>query len=339
MPTEISIQLATLDVPDSCRNAAGRVDRSACLSLDVRTLLRQLPDDDWRPARSPTRPGTRAPGSRTHREAVAHLTLTALDLDRLLALARPFQLLGDFRSEKANAMKRKCGVRNAECGAETLSSSIPHSALRVPHSSPRRTPRVSNPNLGAAAVKIAGVAPDWSQTVRLERWRLHENLARHFIICPRCGSRRFKLYLPLCTPDEVRDAHFAFMFLQHSDPNKPLTEHQHQLVRRYAHLFPPRSIGCADCLKMRFGYIHPKKDHGRELAAPEEAADPALVLLALPPAERRAALLDHIAELKRRRGVHQRTKRIRRAYELIEQYKATAGDDLAFLNLARKILR
>jgi hypothetical protein len=93
-------------------------------------------------------------------------------------------------------------------------------------------------------------------------------------------------------------------------------------------------------LNLRFGYIHPRKmDHTRELGSPDHADDPALALLALPPEARRAALLDHIATLKRRRGVHRRVNRIRNAYELIAQYKATAGDDLAFLNIARKLLR
>ncbi|QNN23772.1 hypothetical protein HED60_16345 [Planctomycetales bacterium ZRK34] len=448
MPGAPAIQLATLDDPPSWHNAAGRVDRSACLNLDVRKLWRQLPDDAWRPAQSESRPGTRAPGSKTHREAVAHFTLTAADLDRLLALARPFQLLGDFRTEKANAMRRihhgatearskrsrqdeqdqqdndlhiqscihpvdpvKTSLRIHHGATEARSKrsrqdeqdqqdndfhihSCIHpvdpvkTSLRIHHgdmealnkksrqdeqdqqdsdlhiqscihpvdpvktSSPclrdsvvnasfRRTPRTMNPNLGAAAVKVHGVEPTWSQTFRLERWRLHEKLARHFIFCPRCDGRRFKLYLPLCTPAEARDAHFALAHLQqHAAGNKPLTEPQRRLIDRYATLFSPRRILCADCLHMRFGYIHPRKnDHTRELTAPDNPNDPALSLLALPPAERRAALLDHIAELKRRRDVHQRASRIRKAYELIEQYKATEGDDLAFLNLARKFLR
>ena len=364
MPGAPAIQLATLDDPPSWHNAAGRVDRSACLNLDVRKFWRQLPDDAWRPAQSESRPGTRAPGSQTHREAVAHFTLTTADLDRLLALARPFQLLGDFRTEKANAMRRihhgatearskrsrqdeqdqqdnDSPIQSCIHPVDPVKTSSPCLRDSVVNASVRRTPRTMNPNLGAAAVKVHGVESTWSQTFRLERWRLHEKLARHFIVCPRCDGRRFKLYLPLCTPAEARDARFALAHLQqHAAGNKPLTEPQRRLIDRYAPLFPPRQILCADCLNLRFGYIHPRKnDHMRELTAPVNPNDPALSLLALPPAERRAALLDHIADLKRRRNVHQRASRIRKAYELIEQYKATEGDDLAFLNLARKILR
>ncbi|MBI1368694.1 MAG: hypothetical protein GC162_08590 [Planctomycetes bacterium] len=356
MPSEVPLHLATLEVPPSHLNAAGRVDRSACLSIDVRRLWRRVPEDEWRRARSAARPGSRRPDAATYREARAHLTLTRDTLDALLARARPFELLGDFRTEKANAMKNACGVGSAECGVNkkcpspTPNSTLPtpHSTLPTPHSKPRRLPRTFNPNLGAAATKVLPLPAGWTQRLRLERWRLHDKLASHFFFCPQCDARRVKLFLPLCTPDESRDTQLAFKHLTRTHrSNKPLTEHQTRLIERYHLFFPPRSLLCAACLNLRYGYIHPRPRNPRKndpetFTTPSPTADPITALLSLTPEARRAALQDHLATLSRRRRCHRHIKRLRQSHALLAQLaqlEATKHDDLAFLALAGKLLR
>ena len=72
---------------------------------------------------------------------------------------------------------------------------------------------------------MLGLWGDWSQTIRVERRRLHERLAQHFLICPNsrsgskgksggegsqhCLSKVMKLFMPLCTPQEAADADLA----------------------------------------------------------------------------------------------------------------------------------
>jgi len=326
MPHHV-IELVTLHQTPSWQNAAGRVDRSACAAVRAAQLWRRIPPEQWQPCRSASRPGTRRPNSRVHREARARIELTADDLTWLHRQTRPFQLLGDYRTEKANAMKRTNRPETGRLYSRTL---------RV--RTGRRTPQVSNPNKGACGDKTLALPPDWSQTLTIERWRLHEKLARHFLICPRCGVKKTKLFLPLAAPAEWADAQRAIAYLHRTAAglNKPLTDFQLELITRYGLLLPPRRLLCIDCLGIRFGYIHPKKDGSRPLtpADPNTAA-----LLSMSPTQRRAHLRQHIRNLQISRHHKRRVKRLRKAWHVIEQYQAAEHDDAAFLKAAEQLMR
>ncbi|MEZ6191260.1 MAG: hypothetical protein R3C45_08215 [Phycisphaerales bacterium] len=70
-----------------------------------------------------------------------------------------------------------------------------------------------NPNKGASRTKMLGLPHDWSQPLTINRYRFHARLTQHFFACPNCKKRALKLFLPLCTDAELRDADFARLWL------------------------------------------------------------------------------------------------------------------------------
>jgi hypothetical protein len=202
-------------------NRAGRVDRSACIELKASDLWRLVPDGDWRPL-------TRRAQSGPHLLADTRASVTAYQLADLHDARNPFTLKGDRRTPKSNAMK-----------------------------SPRRISGGANPNKGQSRIKMLGLPTDWSQALTIQRWRLHPQLAQHFFACPSCKQRALKLFLPLCTQPELRDALTAQLWLGSNEKriarSSTLRPQASDLIARYGPLFPPRRLVCRKCLHLRYG--------------------------------------------------------------------------------------
>ena len=122
-----------------------------------------------------------------------------------------------------------------------------------------------NPNKGAPQTKFLGLWEHWSQTIRIERWRLHDRLAQHFLMCPGCDQKFRKLFMPLCTNDEARDADLAEAWINQLDAHQrigraplppSLMAHRSSLLDRYRLLFTTgRRLVCRKCLGLRYGEV------------------------------------------------------------------------------------
>ncbi|MEE9212176.1 MAG: hypothetical protein V3U29_05935, partial [Phycisphaeraceae bacterium] len=94
--------LATLELPPSWVNLAGRVDRAACLELRASEVRHEA---TFRTARTCRKPGRRVATARVHREAVGTVTISVFDLLDIHNRRQPRLLSGDYRTAKANAMR------------------------------------------------------------------------------------------------------------------------------------------------------------------------------------------------------------------------------------------
>jgi hypothetical protein len=241
--------LPTLHTRPSWLNRAGRVDRSACAELRASEarLLIELP------TRRRRSPGLEAQGTVTisaHRLWLFHRT-------RL-----PFQLLGDHRSPKSNAMKLH-------------PTDTPSTAWRSPLTHEWPYFGFINPNRGASQTKMLGLWEDWAQTIMIQRHRLHARLAEHYLRCPcakqshahDCVGKAKKLFMPLCTAEEARDADAAERWLTmldawHAAAHRPmdgdLMRRRAQVWERYGVLFRSpggRHLCCRGCLGVRYGEV------------------------------------------------------------------------------------
>lgn len=239
-------RLSTLRHKPSWTNRTGRFDRSACVEIRASDL--------W--------PTATLKIARTFagREAAATTTLTAQFLANLHNHRPPRPLAGDYHTAKSNAMKpAPAHPHRHPAQGQTNTARGPDHQL---------TP---NPNRGASRTKQLGLTHDWSQKVTIERWRLHEHLAQHFLICPNCKKKCLKLFLVLATPDELHNAITAHYWLNtHAPytlhpsrrtppPQSPARQTAQSLINRYAPLFPPRQLRCRHCLALRYGEAKRKK--------------------------------------------------------------------------------
>ncbi len=154
-----------LGLPSWC-NQAGRVDRSACLEIKASDVARLVGRDGSGWVDAPSAAG---------RVRTAVVTLDIYDLRGWAKLRPAVMLAGDRRGPRANAM----------CDE----------GVRVPRVGEKLEPgEYVNPNHGRWASKWLGLAISWTQTIRLEQWRLHPDQGLHtYLVCP-CGGR-----LPLPT--------------------------------------------------------------------------------------------------------------------------------------------
>ena len=128
----------------------------------------------------------------------------------------------------------------------------------------RPTPAL-NPNKGAPQTKILGLWEHWSQTIRIERWRLHDRLAQHFMICPGCNQKFRKLFMPMCTEAEAHDADLAEAWINQLDVRCRITHaplpvslmaQRASILDRYGLLFTTgRRLVCRKCLGLRYGEV------------------------------------------------------------------------------------
>ncbi len=227
--------LSTFTEPASWRNAAGRVDRSACLAVPCSKVWRDVESDAWRRARTYPQPASGRSKGRRH-GPVRHGRIWRLA--RAVARIEP-QLVESLVAQRAAP------------------------ALWGDH---RR--RFATTPLGAFG--FTGV-----ETI-IERWHMHESLNQHLFVCPGCDQaigkgqkatgqalpgRALKLYLPLCTAGEARDAQLAQRWLERRGeqylrcgPGDRFDVHA-AMVDRYGPLFAPRRLLCRRCLGLRYGEV------------------------------------------------------------------------------------
>ena len=238
--------LETLDLPPSWTNRAGRVDRSGCAEVRVGEIARRIATECWLPSAIGAAPAyscgainkAYSCGAKTGTEngrgpyckSAASFVLRASLFKSLHAKRMPFALVGDWRTPKSNVMK-------------------PGRRIDARANHP-----LENPNRGAAASKYLALPNDWEQTLELQRWQQNPRLVYPYLLCPVCGKRKKKLFLPMCTKAELRDAGFALTWLQRAS-NEPGTQVETKLIKRYGTLFPPRALRCTACLGVRHGYV------------------------------------------------------------------------------------
>ena len=87
-------------------------------------------------------------------------------------------------------------------------------------------------------------------------------------MCPSCNQKFRKLFMPLCTPAEARDADLAEAWINQLDARCTITRaplppslmaHRASLLDRYGLLFRnERRLVCRKCLGLRYGQVHKK---------------------------------------------------------------------------------
>ncbi len=231
-------RLQTFTQLASWQNRAGRIDRSACVELKASDLWRSIPPEA--PPPEGWQKTTRKRQGKSHRLAQTQVIVSAYDLQALHDNKPPFTLQGDQRTTKSNALRNQ------------PSPPKPTFSERGPSSG-------GNPNRGQSRTKLLGLPTTWSQTLTLQRWQMHARLQQHFFACPRCNDRALKLFLPLCTEQELHDALTAKLWLDSNQKriatSSTLRPEASSLLSRYAVLFPPRSLLCRKCLGLRYGEV------------------------------------------------------------------------------------
>ena len=231
--------LRTVNAQPSWMNRSGRIDRSGCAELRASEVWRFA---NFTTIAHPHRHGARNPGLvHGYREAASGINVSARFLARRQHNRRPQHLQGDLRTTKSNAMKGP--------NATSLRPAAP----------------AFNPNKGAPQTKMLGLWEDWSQPIRIERWRLHDRLAQHFLICPGCDQKFRKLFMPMCTKEEARDADLAEAWINQLDARYRITRaplppslmaQRASLLDRYSLLFTTgRRLVCLNCLGLRYGQV------------------------------------------------------------------------------------
>ena len=313
--------LATLELKPTWVNRSGRVDRTACVEIRAGELW---PHATFREVKR-----HRKSGEASYLEAVSTITLAARFLHKLHVDRNPLTLQGDWRTSKANALKspgrghspvdlktgRPEGQSAKPAGLQASKPAPPRGGTdeRYPFdvAAQRRAYEkydgvfvrdhplpAGNPNRGApftGSGKQIGLRADWTQEISIERWRLHEKLAKHFLVCPgtglplplgegegegqsefTCSSNRFrgccrkaaKLFTPVCSIQESNDSELAEGWVKMVDarytaacrPMPPtVIEMRHRLLERYGLLFRGRRLVCRGCLGVRYGEVKSRK--------------------------------------------------------------------------------
>lgn len=296
-------KLVTLSRRPSWLNNAGRVDRAACMEVRASELWPLLQSEAWMEHRS-------AAGRLAH----AMITITAPMVAHLHDTRNPRLLVGDLRTPKSNAMKgphdpyRRKHLNRAK-GDKPWSAL--DDALDV---------RYCNPNKGATCTKRLALwdtdqipyhtTGPWKQEVRIEKWirgkksivqmpkskapSVASSLSRsvasppnhwHYLICPSCERKVFKLFMVLALPQEVEDAEIAEGWVKMIDArsntrgnggtgvsavqsNPDLLKTRAALIERYGLLFRARRMTCKKCLGIRYGEVRGKS----KMVDPQKAA-------------------------------------------------------------------
>ena len=269
--------LRTRQVQPSWVNRAGQIDRSACVELRASDVWRFA---EFATVAHPCHHGARNPDLvHGYREAASEINVSARFLARVQRNRRPRHLQGDLRTTKSNAMRQSCRRSAISSQQEPRK----HIRIHLP------TPAI-NPNKGAPQTKFLGLWEHWSQTIRIERWRLHDRLAQHFLICPNspsllspsplgrgvrgegsstsCLHKVRKLFMPMCTKEEALDADLAEAWIKRLDARcrisraplpASLMAHRSSLLDRYSLLFTTgRRLECRKCLGLRYGEVRKK---------------------------------------------------------------------------------
>ncbi len=250
--------LPTFAYRASWLNRAGRTDRSACIELKASDLWRSIPRDHWQVFAA-------KPHKNTYLLATTTTDISAHHLADLHDTKNPLALKGDLRTPKSNALKPPESSRAsrspwiASVGSPSHVKPQASGLYTNPSGGGGHPGGGGNPNKGQSRTKMLGLPTNWSQTLTIQRWRLHAHLAQHFFACPRCTKRSLKLFLPMCTQQELRDAITAQLWLDSNQKriarSSTLRPQASQLIARYSPLFPPRRLQCRTCLALRYGEV------------------------------------------------------------------------------------
>ena len=247
--------LRTRHAQPSWVNRAGCIDRSACVELRASDVW---PFAVFATIAHPCHHGARNRGLvHGYREAASEINVSARFLARIQRNRRPRHLQGDLRTTKSNAMRRshqRSAISSQQESRRHRRDHNPGPAL--------------NPNKGAPQTKFLGLWEHWSQTIRIERWRLHDRLAQHFLICPGCDQKFRKLFMPMCITEEAHDADLAEAWINQLDARCRITRaplpsslmaQRTSLRDRYGLLFTTgRRLVCRKCLGLRYGQVRKK---------------------------------------------------------------------------------
>lgn len=294
--------LATLARKPSWVNNAGRVDRAACMEIRASELWPLLDSHCWTELRSST-----------GRLAYTTVTIDAPMLARLHDTRSPRLLLGDLRTPKSNAMKGPHDPyrrRYLNRGAGDQPWTALDDALDIRYSNPNkgatRTKRLALWDTDQIPYHTCG---PWKQEVRIEKWirdkkkgsvvssqwsgkhqssrdpnRKSSIVNRklisppnhwHYLICPACDRKVFKLFMVLALPQEVEDAEIAEGWIKMLDARSNARGHggtgvspvqldpdllktRAALIARYGLLFRSRRMTCKKCLGIRYGEVRGK---------------------------------------------------------------------------------
>jgi len=189
----------------------------------------------------------------------------------LLALHRqrmPRTLQGDWRTGKSSAMRPTDDSSEGRLRAEKLrrrqrASWNPRSSGgdSSAHGFDEVDGLPGNPNKGATTTKVLVLPRDWGQMIDVRLRRMNALLSRHYLVCPNCQRSVVKLFMPLATRSEMRDAQIARVWLRglcdpsRGRPNAPGSDAERVIVERYGALLQPesRQLRCGRCLGLRYG--------------------------------------------------------------------------------------
>lgn len=292
--------LETFDHWPSWLNAYRNLDRSACFELrvsQVRRLAGCVPlrkgqygkmykDSRKRPEYVPDMPNERAAIGHTKLISRGYYDITPMDLDWLARQQFPRRLAGDWRTERAPAMRssgqhpppappaseestalgmslKQGGHGPGERAYERKLADHPHSEpLPAPASMPPGLPKevldaglAGNPNRGASREKRFGLNYDWTQRLQMQKHH-HASVSgkQYFLVCP-CNQTAYKLFWVLARPSEHRDALLAEQWMA-SLSSSALARQSAQvsaLIDRYGPIMgDDRKLRCRHCLDMRY---------------------------------------------------------------------------------------
>ncbi len=203
------------------------------------------------------------------KDVCGHVYVGRGDLMTLHRQRMPRTLRGDWRTGKSNAIRPTDDSSEGRLRAEKLrrrqrASWNPQSSSGG-GSSARAFDEADglpgNPNKGATITKVLVLPKDWGQVIDVRLRRMNAILSRHYLVCPICRRCVVKLFMPLATRSEMRDAQIARLWLRglcdpsRGRPNAPGSEAERAVVERYGALLEPesRQLRCGRCLGLRYG--------------------------------------------------------------------------------------
>ncbi len=282
--------LPTFDQLPSWCNRMGKIDRSACVEVRVsevrRLALSVIVDGKVRSdGRGRTQlvsplPRERSARSSQGRVASGVFNISARMVHELHRHRLPRELGGDLRTHRAHAM---CPPTRDPNGPFVN---------RLPHNAPLPIPwdagLEGNPNKGATRTKMIGLAYEWTQPLRIEKWVFPKRIRpAYYLICPGtflrnrapgeksdtdprlpplstvkagrkatgCPQRALKLLLVQCTWEEARDVEIFETWLA-SIPMQVRRAHLDvitSVINRYGPIMFPRTLLCPRCLGVQYG--------------------------------------------------------------------------------------
>ncbi|MGI9014765.1 MAG: hypothetical protein ACR2GY_11035 [Phycisphaerales bacterium] len=266
---------AALDRLPSWINSSGRhIDRSACCVLTAASV-RMHAGRRIRMTSTRSKQSCIVPGGRAQREAIGTITITAAQMHEIATMGDTRdRVQGDTRSTRANAMRpHHIETRDApEVQKQKTPKERKRGRSRTAVHSTGPTHASDNPNrITSSEGKRLGLWGDfpldnlpagWTQTFTIERHCHNSRLAVHYLICPTCGLKKRKLFLPRCTTREHELSELAEGWVKmldarsHRGPGSltpELIDLRARIINHFGILFRSRQFQCGKCLGLRYG--------------------------------------------------------------------------------------